>query len=109
MSVSLIKRPRQAPERAEEIPIATDSTFERYWLWGARELGLKLVPLLWDPFWPNEAERVQLAAELRTLRDWVAADPMHDRSHADEMARRISSLIHALESGTCDAFEFCFG
>jgi hypothetical protein len=109
MSVSLIKKSRRNPERFEEIPIATNTTFERYWLPGARDLGLCLVPLLWEPFYLNAAERTQLLTELHRLRDWAAANPMVDESQSRNMVERINTLISALSSDEGDETEFCFG
>jgi len=104
-----MKKSRQAPDRIEEVPIATNFIFEQYWLEGARELDLTLVPKLWEPFYPDENERLQLLDELQALRTWALANTMDDQLQADHMVERIDLLRRALESDTCDEFEFCFG
>jgi hypothetical protein len=109
MSVSLIKKSRSAPQQLEEIPIATNVTFERYWLSGARELGLSLVPLLWAPFYPDSTERTQLLTELHILRHWASGNPMADESQSQNMVERIDALINALSSDAGDDTEYCFG
>ena len=38
MSVSLIKKTRGSDKRIEEIPIATNAVFEKYWLAAAQQL-----------------------------------------------------------------------
>ena len=108
MSVSLIKKSRSAPQ-LEEIPIATNATFERSWLSGARELGLSLVPLLWEPFYPDTTERAQLLTELHILRHWASGNPMADESQSQNMVERIDALINALSSDTGEDTVFCFG
>ncbi len=109
MTVSLVKKSRRRADCIEVVPIATNSFFEQWWLKGARELELTLVPTLWDPYFLNDDERLQLLHELESLRCWAAANPIGNQLSADDMVQRIDALSKSLEHDTCEDFTFCFG
>jgi len=109
MSVSLMRKSRLRAEKSSEVSIATNDLFERYWITASELLELKLVPHLWDPFYPNETERLALVDELRILQSWINTNASADAYYTDVMSHRIDSLTESLGAGTTEEYDYCFG
>jgi hypothetical protein len=80
------------------LPVAHYETFQRYWLPGAKVLGLKIVPRFGVLAISNEKKNLfyipELIEELRLLRPWFEKNV--PESERDYLVKRIDMLVEEL-------------
>lgn len=96
MSIAImIDKPKNEEEKNFYIPIATEETFQKYWLKASEELHLKWVPIFQTGIFIENEDKQVIRTEITEVKNWIVEN-VSDIDKKRNLEKRIDYILDSL-------------
>lgn len=96
MSIAImIDKPKNETEKSFYIPVATEKTFQTYWMKASEDLNLKWVPIFKTGIFIESEDKQVVSKEILLVKEWVIKN-VSDLDKKMSLEERIDYILDSL-------------